>query len=57
MVTWAGNIVTVYLEDTHFRVTCDGTEVSLHPRNEQLPVSQRRAKIHVPKPDAMSSTS
>jgi hypothetical protein len=26
--TWAGKIATVYVEDTHFRVTCDGTEVA-----------------------------
>ena len=50
--TYAGKIVTVHVEDTHFRVTCDGTEVSLHPRNEQRPVTRWRAKIHAPKPEA-----
>jgi hypothetical protein len=45
----AGKIVTVYVEDTHFRVTVDGTEVSLHPRNEQRPVNRWKAKIHAPK--------
>jgi hypothetical protein len=55
--TYAGKIVTVYVEDTHFRVTCDGTEVSLHPRNEQRPVNRWRAKIHGPKPGALSSMS
>ena len=48
--THAGKIVTVYVEDTHFRVTCDGTEIALHPRNEQRPVTSWRAKIHTPKP-------
>jgi hypothetical protein len=54
---YAGKIVTVHVEDTHFRVTCDGTEVSLHPRNEQRPVNRWRAKIHAPKPEALSSMS
>lgn len=35
--TYAGKIVTVHVEDTHFRVTCDGAEISLHPRTEQRP--------------------
>ena len=55
--TYAGKIVTVHVEDTHFRVTCDGTEVSLHPRNERRPVNRWRAKIHAPKPEALSSMS
>ncbi len=29
--------------DTHFRVTCDGNEISLHPRNEQRPVNRWKA--------------
>jgi hypothetical protein len=29
--TYAGKIVTVPVEDLHFRVTCDGIDVSLHP--------------------------
>ena len=53
----AGKIVTVHVEDTHFRVTCDGTEVSLHPRNEQRPVNRWKAKIHTPKPGTLSSMS
>ncbi len=48
--TYAGKIVTVYVEDTHFRVTCDGAEISLHPRAEQRPVTRWKAKIHAPKP-------
>jgi transposase InsO family protein len=54
---YAGKIVTVHVEDTHFRVTCDGTEVSLHPRNEQRPVNRWRAKIHAPKAEALTSMS
>ncbi|WP_300605988.1 IS481 family transposase [Trebonia sp.] len=54
---YAGKIVTVHVEDTHFRVTCDGTEISLHPRSEQRPVTRWRAKIHAPKPEAASSMS
>ena len=49
--TYAGKIVTVHVEDTHFRVTCDGTEISLHPRTEQRPVTRWKAKIHAPKPE------
>ena len=42
--TYAGKIVTVHVEDTHFRVTCNGTEVSLHPRDEQRPVNRWKAR-------------
>lgn len=38
-----------------FRVTCDGVEVSLHPRNEQRPVNRWKAKILAPKPEPASS--
>jgi len=55
--SYAGKIVTVHVEDTHFRVTCDGTEVSLHPRNKQRPVNRWRPKIRTPKPKALSSMS
>jgi transposase InsO family protein len=54
---YAGKIVTVYVEDTHFRVTCDGIDIALHPRNEQHPVTRWRAKIHAPKPTALSRMS
>ncbi|WP_327584615.1 integrase core domain-containing protein [Nonomuraea sp. NBC_00507] len=47
--TYAGKIVTIFVEDTHFRVTLDGAELSLHPRKEQRPVSRWKAKIHTPK--------
>ena len=33
----AGKIVTVHVEDTHFRVTRDGTEVSLPPAPRSAP--------------------
>jgi hypothetical protein len=55
--TYAGKIVTVHVEDTHFRVTCDGTEVSLYPRDEQRPVNRWKAKIHAPKFERASSMS
>jgi hypothetical protein len=55
--THSGKVVTVYFEDTHFRVAIDGTEVSLHPRNEQRPVNRWKAKIHAPKPETPSSMS
>jgi len=48
--TYAGKIVTVHVEDTHFRVTCDGAEISLHPRAEHGPVTRWKAKIHAPRP-------
>jgi len=54
---FAGKIVTIHVEDTHFRVTCDGIEVSLHPRNDQHPVNRWRAKIHAPRLPAPSSIS
>jgi hypothetical protein len=47
--TYAGQVVTIYVEDTHFRVTLDDVQLSLHPRNEQRPVTRWRAKIHAPK--------
>lgn len=44
--THAGRIVTIYVEDTHFRVTHDGAEISLHARTGQHPVTRWKAKIH-----------
>jgi hypothetical protein len=55
--SYAGKIVTVHVEDTHFRVTCDGAEISLHPRAEQHPVTRWKAKIHAPKTETASSIS
>ncbi|MFF6787293.1 hypothetical protein [Streptomyces sp. NPDC012510] len=47
--TYAGRIVTIYVEDTHFRVTYEGAEISLHARKGQRPVTRWKAKIHAPK--------
>ncbi|WFB05610.1 IS481 family transposase [Streptomyces sp. LX-29] len=47
--TYAGKIVTIYVEDTHFRVTLDGAELALHHRKDQHPVTRWKAKIHAPK--------
>jgi hypothetical protein len=55
--TYSGKIVTVHVEDTHFRITCDGIDIALHPRNEQRPVTRWKAKIHAPKTEALSSMS
>jgi transposase InsO family protein len=55
--TYTGKIVTVHVEDTHFRVTCDGAEISLHPRTDPRPVTRWKAKIHAPKPQHVSSNS
>ena len=55
--THAGKIVTVHVEDTHFRVTCDRAEISLHPRTEQHLVTRWKAKVHAPKVDSVSSIS
>ena len=55
--SYAGKIVTVHVEDTHFRITCDGAEISLHPRAEQRPVTRWKAKIHAPKAEPVSSIS
>jgi hypothetical protein len=30
--TYAGDIVTIHVEDTHFRVIRDGAELAIHPR-------------------------
>jgi hypothetical protein len=47
--TYAGDIVTVHVEDTHFRVTCNGAELGVYPRTSQHPVTRWNAKIHAPK--------
>ncbi|MEV4450870.1 integrase core domain-containing protein [Streptomyces mirabilis] len=47
--TYAGEIVTVHVEDTYFRITLNGADLSLHPRKNQHPVTRFRAKIHAPK--------
>lgn len=47
--TYAGEIVTVHVEDTYFRITLNGADLALHPRKNQHPVTRFRAKIHAPK--------
>lgn len=47
--TYADKIVTIHVEDTHFRITCDGAELSIHPRTTDLPIRRWRAKIHAPR--------
>jgi hypothetical protein len=43
--TNAGKIVTIHVEDAHFRVTCDGVQLSLHRHHEQRghPVGKPRS--------------
>ena len=47
--THAGSIVTIHVEDTHFRVSCNGAELAIHPRNGQHPVTRWKPKIHAPR--------
>ncbi|CQD18931.1 integrase catalytic subunit [Mycobacterium europaeum] len=49
--TYTGKIVTIHVEDTHFRVTCDGAQLSIHPRTTDLPIRRWKAKIHAPRPN------
>ncbi|MFF3575115.1 hypothetical protein [Nocardia jiangxiensis] len=39
----AGRIVAIHVEDASFRVTCDGAELSLHPRTSDHPVRRMLA--------------
>lgn len=41
--THAGKVVTILVEDTHFRVVHNGEELALHPRLENRPVTRYRA--------------
>jgi transposase InsO family protein len=52
--TYTGKIVTIHVEDTHFRVTCDGAQLSIHPRTTELPIRRWKAKIHAPRPNPLS---
>lgn len=47
--THAGKIVTIHAEDTHFRVTCDGADISLHPRDPAQPIRRWKANSHSPR--------
>ena len=49
--TYAGKIVTVHVEDTHFRVTCDGTEISLHPEPSNAPSPGGKPRSTPPGPE------
>ncbi len=53
--TYAGKIVTIHVEDTYFRVTCDGAQLSIHPRTTELPIRRWKAKIHAPRPNPSTS--
>jgi hypothetical protein len=52
--TYARKIVTIHVEDTHFRVTCDGVQLSIHPRTTELPIRRWKAKIHAPRPNPLT---
>jgi transposase InsO family protein len=41
--THAGKLVTILVEDTHFRIVHNGEELALHPRLENRPVTRFRA--------------
>ncbi len=41
--THVGKLVTVLVEDTHFRVLHEGEELGLHPRLDNRPVTRFRA--------------
>ncbi|MEU6191490.1 hypothetical protein [Nocardia sp. NPDC047038] len=47
--TYAGQIVTIHVEDTHFRVALNGAELSIHARKTQHPVRRWKSKIHAPR--------
>jgi hypothetical protein len=49
--TYTGKIVTIHVQDTHFRVTCDGAQLSIHPRTTELPIRRWKTKIHAPRPN------
>jgi hypothetical protein len=41
--TYPGRTVTILVEDTHFRVTHDGQELSLHPRDPNIAIRHFKA--------------
>ncbi|MFJ6771246.1 hypothetical protein ACIQOV_09790 [Kitasatospora sp. NPDC091257] len=47
--TYAGELVTVHVEDTYFRITLNDADLVVHPRKNQHPVTRFRAKTHAPK--------
>jgi hypothetical protein len=52
--TYTGKIVTIHVEDTHFRVTCGGAQLSIHPRTTKLPI-RRIATLRLPRCTAMTA--
>jgi hypothetical protein len=54
--TYAGKILTVHVEDTHFRVTCDGTEISLHPGPDSAPSRSGKPRSTPRRPNACPAT-
>lgn len=44
----AGKTVTIFVEDTHFRVVHDGQELAIHPRKQQREVTRWRAQAAHP---------
>lgn len=36
----AGKLVTVVIEDTHFRILHDGEEIAIRPRNDTTPITR-----------------
>jgi hypothetical protein len=55
--SYAGKIVTVHVEDTHFRVTCDGAEISPAPPNRAAPRHPVESQDPRPKAEDASSIS
>ena len=51
--TYAGKIVTVHVEDTHFRVTCDGIEVVPAPPQRAAP--RHPVESQDPRPETRSA--
>jgi hypothetical protein len=54
--TYAGKILTVHVEDTHFRVTCDGTEISLHAGPDSAPSRSGKPRSTPRRPNACPAT-
>lgn len=54
--TYAGKILTVHVEDTHFRVTCDGTEISLHAGPDSAPSRSGKPRSTPRRPNGCPAT-
>ena len=55
--TYAGKIVTVHVEDTHFRVTCDGTRYPSTRATSSAPSTGGKPRSTPRNPEALSSMS